>query len=104
MRVPNFAAESSLRPRQGHYRTTRAQGQQGSGLAMAAIGLGGRLGAYGPAGRVFGASFGYDCAGLECSCRGDADCDDMFRRAGCGDIASCTVTDSGDVTCRCLRI
>ena len=42
----------------------------------------------------------YTCEGLKCTCKGDADCNDMFEAKVCGDIASCdTVKDS----CSCLK-
>lgn len=41
----------------------------------------------------------YNCEGLMCTCTGDADCNDMFTKAGCGDIAVCD-----ERGCACLRI
>jgi hypothetical protein len=41
----------------------------------------------------------FNCEGLLCTCTGDADCNDMFTTAGCGDIAVCD-----ERGCACLRI
>ena len=41
----------------------------------------------------------YSCEGLQCTCTGDADCNDMFTDGVCGDIASCN-----DDVCKCLRL
>lgn len=41
----------------------------------------------------------YNCDGLLCSCSGDDDCNDMFTKGGCGDIAVCD-----ERGCWCLRI
>ena len=40
----------------------------------------------------------YSCEGLQCTCQGDADCNDMFSDGVCGDIASCS-----DDICKCLK-
>jgi hypothetical protein len=47
---------------------------------------------------VGGKRLGYTCEGLQCTCTGDADCNDMFSDGVCGDIASCT-----DDVCKCLK-
>ncbi len=47
---------------------------------------------------------GYSCDGLSCDCIGDADCNDMFTNAGCGDISSCNTDANGVVTCSCLTV
>lgn len=45
-----------------------------------------------------GKRLGYSCEGLQCTCTGDADCNDMFEAGICGDIASCN-----DDVCKCLK-
>ena len=47
---------------------------------------------------VGGKRLGYSCEGLQCTCTGDADCNDMFEAGICGDIASCN-----DDVCKCLK-
>jgi hypothetical protein len=42
----------------------------------------------------------YECKGIHCSCSGDDDCNEMFLKAGCGDIAVCYE----DGTCECLLV
>jgi hypothetical protein len=49
-----------------------------------------------------GGGLGYTCSGLECSCTGDIDCNDMFGSGVCGDIASCDTSDPLNPTCKCL--
>ena len=52
-------------------------------------------------GTVQGGVAKYNCEGLKCTCKGDADCNDMFEANVCGDIASCS--GSGDsAECSCL--
>lgn len=46
-------------------------------------------------------SSNFSCNGLECSCRGDNDCNDLFSTGLCGDVASC---DNGTGRCSCLRV
>ncbi len=46
-----------------------------------------------------GTSAGYTCDGLQCTCQGDVDCNDLFGSGKCGDIASC---DSDTGICKCL--
>jgi hypothetical protein len=41
----------------------------------------------------------FTCQGLECTCTGDPDCNDMFGSGVCGDIAVCN--ENG---CSCLRL
>lgn len=41
----------------------------------------------------------FTCQGLECTCSGTPDCNDMFGSGVCGDIAACT--ENG---CACLRL
>lgn len=43
----------------------------------------------------------YTCSGLECTCTGDADCNDMFSSGKCGDISSCETTTG---VCKCLIV
>lgn len=50
-------------------------------------------------GRTGGGSLGYSCEGLQCTCQGDVDCNDMFGSGKCGDIASC---DDDTGICKCL--
>jgi hypothetical protein len=45
----------------------------------------------------------YSCGGGMCSCTGDADCNDMFTKAGCGDLSYCTTNPAGRVFCQCLQ-
>jgi hypothetical protein len=45
----------------------------------------------------------YTCKDDICSCNGDADCNDMFTNAGCGDLAYCTTNRDGRVFCECLK-
>ena len=45
---------------------------------------------------------GYTCAGLECSCTGDVDCNDMFSDGVCGDVSSCDTSDPLNPKCECL--
>ncbi len=52
-------------------------------------------------GRTGGGSLGYSCEGLQCTCQGDVDCNDMFGSGKCGDIASC---DSDTGICKCLML
>lgn len=49
--------------------------------------------------RLGGGRLNFNCEGLLCSCSGDEDCNDMFVRGGCGDIAVCD-----ERGCWCLRI
>ncbi len=58
-------------------------------------------GGIGGVGRVKTA--GYSCEGLRCDCVGDADCNDMFTNAGCGDVSSCQTDANGVVTCSCIK-
>lgn len=44
---------------------------------------------------------GYTCSGLQCTCTGDADCNDMFESGKCGDVASCEETTG---VCKCLML
>jgi hypothetical protein len=46
-----------------------------------------------------GGALNFNCEGLLCTCTGDEDCNDMFTRGGCGDIAVCD-----ERGCACLRI
>ena len=46
-----------------------------------------------------GGTLNYNCEGLLCTCSGDVDCNDMFTKAACGDIAVCD-----ERGCWCLRI
>ncbi len=46
-----------------------------------------------------GNSAGYSCDGLQCTCQGDVDCNDLFGSGKCGDIASC---DNDTGICKCL--
>jgi hypothetical protein len=46
-----------------------------------------------------GTSLGYTCDGLQCTCQGDDDCNDLFGSGKCGDIASC---DNDTGICKCL--
>ena len=41
----------------------------------------------------------FSCQGLQCTCQGVEDCNDMFTSGKCGDIASCD--DDTDI-CKCL--
>lgn len=44
---------------------------------------------------------GYDnCSGLQCTCTGDAQCNEMFESGVCGDIATCEETTG---VCKCLK-
>lgn len=52
---------------------------------------------------VGGVKTGYTCEGLRCDCVGDADCNDMFTNAGCGDVSSCNTDANGAVTCSCIK-
>jgi hypothetical protein len=45
-----------------------------------------------------GGGHNYTCEGLQCTCTGDIDCNDMFSDGVCGDIASCN-----DDVCKCLK-
>jgi hypothetical protein len=49
--------------------------------------------------RIGGVTLNFNCEGLLCSCSGDDDCNDMFTRGGCGDIAACD-----ERGCWCFRI
>lgn len=46
-----------------------------------------------------GTSAGYTCDGLQCTCQGDDDCNDLFGSGKCGDVASC---DNNTGICKCL--
>ncbi len=46
-----------------------------------------------------GTTLNYNCEGILCSCTGDADCNDMFTKEACGDIAACD-----ERGCWCFRI
>ncbi len=46
-----------------------------------------------------GGGAGYSCEGLQCTCQGDVDCNDMFGSGKCGDVASC---DNDTGICKCL--
>ena len=48
-----------------------------------------------------GTRLGYTCEGLQCTCQGDVDCNDMFGSGKCGDIASC---DNDTGICKCLML
>ena len=48
-----------------------------------------------------GTRLGYTCEGLQCTCQGDVDCNDMFGSGKCGDIASC---DEDTGICKCLML
>lgn len=49
--------------------------------------------------RPGGGTLNFNCEGIYCTCTGDADCNDMFTRAGCGDIAVCD-----EQGCSCYRL
>ena len=49
-----------------------------------------------------GVIYQYTCSGLLCSCVGDADCNDMFTNANCGDVTSCD-TSGPEAACWCLK-
>lgn len=49
-----------------------------------------------------GVVYQYTCSGLMCSCVGDADCNDMFTNANCGDVTSCN-TSGPEPACWCLK-
>jgi len=49
--------------------------------------------------RVSGGTLNFNCEGILCSCSGDDDCNDMFTRGGCGDIAACD-----ERGCWCFRL
>jgi hypothetical protein len=46
-----------------------------------------------------GTTLNYNCEGILCSCTGDEDCNDMFTKEACGDIAACD-----ERGCWCFRI
>jgi hypothetical protein len=46
-----------------------------------------------------GGGAGFTCEGLQCTCQGDVDCNDMFGSGKCGDITSC---DNDTGICRCM--
>jgi hypothetical protein len=46
-----------------------------------------------------GGGAGFTCEGLQCTCQGDVDCNDMFGSGKCGDITSC---DNDTGICKCL--
>ena len=43
-----------------------------------------------------------ECSGGTCTCTGDADCNDMFSKGVCSDLAYCTKDSAGRVFCECL--
>jgi hypothetical protein len=49
-----------------------------------------------------GVIYQYTCSGLMCSCVGDADCNDMYTNANCGDVTSCD-TSGPEPACWCLK-
>lgn len=98
MTLPGFTAETSCARSTRTYASRLGHAQQAAdGLGLAAGRLG-RVRATAP-----GSALAFTCNGLECSCEGDADCNDLFSTGLCGDIASCDET-GGRVRCRCLRL
>jgi hypothetical protein len=49
--------------------------------------------------RIGGGTLNYNCAGFLCTCTGDEDCNDLFTKEACGDLAGCD-----DRGCWCLRL
>lgn len=49
--------------------------------------------------RVGGVALNYNCEGILCTCTGDVDCNDMFTKEACGDIAACD-----ERGCWCFRL
>ncbi len=49
--------------------------------------------------RMSGRTLNFSCEGILCTCSGDDDCNDMFTRGGCGDIAVCD-----EHGCWCFRL
>ena len=49
--------------------------------------------------RIGGGTLNYNCSGILCTCSGDDDCNDMFTKEACGDIAACD--ENG---CWCFRL
>ena len=49
--------------------------------------------------RIGGGRLNFNCEGILCTCSGDEDCNDMFTKAACGDIAVCD-----ERGCWCFRI
>jgi len=49
--------------------------------------------------RIGGGPLNFNCEGILCSCSGDEDCNDMFTKEACGDIAACD-----ERGCWCFRL
>lgn len=49
--------------------------------------------------RIGGGTLNYNCEGILCSCTGDEDCNNMFTKEACGDIAACD-----ERGCWCFRL
>ena len=49
--------------------------------------------------RISSGTLNYNCEGILCSCTGDEDCNNMFTKEACGDIAACD-----ERGCWCFRI
>ena len=49
--------------------------------------------------RISGGTLNYNCEGILCTCTGDEDCNNMFTKEACGDIAACD-----ERGCWCFRI
>jgi hypothetical protein len=49
--------------------------------------------------RISSGTLNYNCEGILCTCTGDEDCNNMFTKEACGDIAACDARG-----CWCFRI
>jgi hypothetical protein len=102
MNMPGFTADVTLQSASGHYHTRESCGSFGQAIVSPQVlrSLGRGFGSMSQRLRFRGGGLGFTCQGIECSCSGDADCNDMFSTDLCGDIAVCYE----DGTCRCLRV
>lgn len=82
MKIPGFLAEAALYKMSQHY---RAVGSLDALVSAAQVQ---------PALR----REGFTCNPVQCFCRGDEDCNDMFSTDACGPVAVCF-----DSTCICSR-
>ena len=96
--LPGFLAESALSPSTRDYRGSAGTGAPAYRPQVVSQ-LAGPPGALRRSGqRLVAGRTGFACGGFACTCSGDADCNDMFSTAVCGDIAQCV-----DDMCWCLR-